>query len=222
MVEGSRDLLLSNAVEAINGLRFALPPRKQYQYCNIAIHLVGQIVACISGMLFEDFVKLRILEPLDMEDTTWSFPKAGRGLVRGYVTTWKDDKLRQKIDLPAIGLPRDSLSAAGGGMLSTAGDMSKWLAFLLRLAKGVASDEDKAILRPETLRELLRSRVIANQQIGALSVPAGESLWEEMSVPTYALAQLRGSYRGIAIASHNGGSYQRQRRMHLTFLPTLL
>lgn len=204
LVEGSKNLLLSDVVKTISGLRFVLPPRKQYQYCNIAIFLIGHIIEAISGASFEDFVKLRILNPLDMRDSTWCYPSPERGVVEGYVTTWKGDRIRQKIGLGSIGLPHNSMSVAASGMLSTAGDMAKWLAFLLRLAKGMGSQADKKILRPETLREIVRSRVVASQQIGALPVTAGESLWPELSVPTYALAQLMGTYRGTNFASHNG------------------
>lgn len=72
-----------------------------------------------------------------MLNTTWSQPRDGLATVQGgYVTTWKDDKQRQKISLPRVGLPTDSILAPGGGILSIAEDMGKWLNFLLRLAKG--------------------------------------------------------------------------------------
>lgn len=191
-------------VESIGGLRFSKPARAAYQYCNVTFTLVGHIVSVLSGLPFADFVETRILAPLGMSNTTWTVPKDGTTAVQGYLATWGDSRLRQKIPLPCIGLPRDSVLAAAGSILSTAADMAKWLAFLLRLAKNQANSEDLKVLKGETMREILRSRVIANQQIGALPVKAGTSLWEEMAVPTYALGQLRGSYRGVDIASHNG------------------
>lgn len=191
-------------VETISGLRFAKPARAAYQYCNITFAFVGYLVSTLSGMPFADFVETRILLPLGMRNTTWTNPKDGANPVQGYLTTWDDSKFRQKIPLPCIGLLRDSVLAASGSMLSTAADMAKWLAFLLRLGKNEASTDDLKVLKPETTKEILRSRVISDQQIGALPVEAGTSLWSEMVVPTYALGQLRGSYRGVDIASHNG------------------
>lgn len=191
-------------VKSIGGLRFSKPARAAFQYCNVTFTLVGHIVSLLSGLPFADFVETRILEPLGMHNTTWTVPKDGTTAVQGYLTTWDDSRLRQKIPLPCIGLPRDSVLAAAGSISSTAADMAKWLAFLLRLAKNQANTDDLKVLKSETLKEILRSRVIANQQIGALPVEAGTSLWEEMTVPTYALGQLRGSYRGVDIASHNG------------------
>lgn len=204
LVECFTSLHLDNVVEAINGLRFTLPPRTKYQYCNIAIGLVGYIVTKISGMTFEDFVRTHILEPLDMRDTTWSKPSAGRNVVQGYITTWKDERLSLKTHLAATMLPHESISAATGGMLTTAADMAKWLAFLLRLTGGKSTPEDRKILTPETMKQLMRSRVLASDQIGGLCVRPGESLYEELGVPTYAQSQLLGSYRGVNIASHNG------------------
>lgn len=204
MVEASTNIRVSNLLETFNELRFPLTPRTKFQYCNITFGLVGHVIASISGMLYEDFVKVRILEPLGMLDTTWSHPSAGRSAVQGYLTTWKDERLTLEIDLPAEGLPLDSIIAPSGGILSTARDMAKWLAFLLRLSKGAGTADDLGILKAKTIRDILCSRVIANQQIGALPVEPGESLWEELAVPTYALGQLCGTYRGVNFASHNG------------------
>jgi CubicO group peptidase (beta-lactamase class C family) len=132
-------------------------------------------------------------------------------VAQGFVTTWKDSKLRQKIPLPCVGLPHNSVLAPGGGMLSTSEDMAKWLNFLLRLAKGCPMSPNLNIIQLDTLKQILRSRVLANEQIGILSVPYGESLWEEMSPPTFALCQLRGNYRGLDISSHNGMCNYQQR-----------
>lgn len=52
-----------------------------------------------------------------MLNTTLSQPRDGLATVQGYVTTWKDDKQRQKISLPRVGLPTDSILAPGGGIL---------------------------------------------------------------------------------------------------------
>lgn len=166
-------------------------------------------------MPFADFVESRILKPLGMDDTTWTNPASGKTAAEGYITTWDSDKVRQKVQLPCIELARDNVSAASGSILSTSADMAKWLAFLLRSAKSASTEDDLKVMKSETLREILRSRVIADQQIGALPVEAGKALWPEMAVPTYALGQLRGSYRGVDIASHNG-------RYCLLMIPLLL
>lgn len=120
------------------------------------------------------------------------------------MTTWKEDRLAEKIALPCVGLPRDNPNAASGSMLSTAADLTKWLAFLLRMSKGEATEADRSIVQPQILQEIVKSRVLATEQIGALPVEAGQSLWGEMSPPSYGFYQLRGKYRGIEIASHNG------------------
>lgn len=166
---------------------------------------MGYLVSILSGMPFEDFVADRILKPLNMIHTTWTVPRDGDRSAQGYLTTWTENsQLREKIQPQYIGLPRNSLLAPSVGMLSTAADMGKWLAFLLRLAKSEATISDLKIIKPETLKEILRSRVIASDQIGALPVQAGASLWPETSVPTYALGQLRGNYRGVDFSTHNG------------------
>lgn len=205
MVEVSSTRLLSDVVDAFCKLRYLNKPRTGFRYCNIAIELVGHIVSCLSGMDFADFVQQRILEPLGMRDTTWTNVRERRKTVQGYITTWKEDRLAEKIALPCIGLPRDTVLAPAGSMLSTASDLSKWLAFLIRLSKGAPTDADLKILKPEMLHEIIRSRVEANMQITGLPVEVGHSVWEDAISPTsYALCQVRATYRGVEIACHGG------------------
>lgn len=109
-----------------------------------------------------------------------------------------------KIPHTAIGLPEDSIFAPGAAILSTPNDTTKWLAFLVRTSNGMATDADKSVIARDTLQEILRSRVISTELMGQIPVKAGYSYWEELSVPAYALAQVRGHYRGIDISSHNG------------------
>ena len=50
-------------------------------------------------------------------------------------------------------------------------------------------------LHQATLMSILRGRVLATEQIGAIPVRSGTSLWEEMSPPLWALGQLHFHYR---------------------------
>lgn len=204
MLEMYTAIVLANMQHVFENVRFAKPPKSGYSYCNLGAQLVGHIVSYLSGMQFADFVHMRILQPLGMLDTTWCDVPAGRKAVQGYMTIWKEDRLAEKIALPCVGLPRDNPNAASGSMLSTAADLTKWLAFLLRMSKGEATEADRSIVQPQILQEIVKSRVLATEQIGALPVEAGQSLWGEMSPSSYGFYQLRGKYRRIEIASHNG------------------
>jgi CubicO group peptidase (beta-lactamase class C family) len=50
------------------------PAQRYYQYSNLGLTLVGEIVAGKSGQDFEAYVFSHILEPLGMKDTATGFP----------------------------------------------------------------------------------------------------------------------------------------------------
>ncbi len=57
------------------------PLEDKFQYSNMAYELLGLIVAEVSGMSYEDYVKQYLLEPLEMEDSTFlTFERAGGSL----------------------------------------------------------------------------------------------------------------------------------------------
>jgi CubicO group peptidase (beta-lactamase class C family) len=46
-------------------------PGTVFNYCNVAVALVGYLVEVISGMPFDDYCKINIFDPLDMDETAW-------------------------------------------------------------------------------------------------------------------------------------------------------
>lgn len=94
-------------------------PGTQYMYCNTAYMLLGEIVARVSGMRFEQFMRQRIFEPLGMEHTYLMdvqgevFPNCAESytpvLPKGWVKIY------------------DNSTAYGqGGVYSTVPDMLRW------------------------------------------------------------------------------------------------
>jgi len=46
-------------------------PGTDYHYSNIAVALAGYLVEVISGMPFDEYCKINIFKPLDMDETAW-------------------------------------------------------------------------------------------------------------------------------------------------------
>lgn len=46
-------------------------PGVNYDYCNIAVALIGYLVEVISGTAFDEYCEVNIFEPLDMDETAW-------------------------------------------------------------------------------------------------------------------------------------------------------
>ncbi len=104
-------------------------PGTEWAYSGLAgIDTVGRIVEVVSGLTFDEFLRVRIFEPLSMEDTGFVVPdhKASRvvtlygrtpaGLERRDVPGWVDTA---------------TLFSGGGGLWSTAGDYVKFAQMLV-------------------------------------------------------------------------------------------
>ncbi|MFN0119165.1 MAG: serine hydrolase domain-containing protein [Blastocatellia bacterium] len=106
------------------GFPFSHTPGVAYEYSNLGFAMLGRIVTVVSRMPYERYVTERLLRPLGMMATTFEAASVpATRLAHGYRR--QDDRW---IIEPA--LPHGAFGAMGG-MLTTAGDLSKWVAFML-------------------------------------------------------------------------------------------
>lgn len=103
---------------------FSTPPRTRYEYSNYGYALLGRIVAEASGQDYAVFVRLRILAPLGMNDTTFEV-----GLVEDAVLArpyrWENGAWSAE---PSMA---HGAFGAMGGLVTTPEDYAKWVAHLL-------------------------------------------------------------------------------------------
>lgn len=135
--------------EAQELLRYAeelnFPAGSQYAYCNTAYMLLADIVAEVSGMRFEDFMRKRIFEPLGMHDTYImdvqgeTFPNRADSY-----TYTPQGTFRQVYDV--------SSAYGQGGMYTTMDDLVKWLH---NLSQGTVGG-------PEVLQQIRQRGVLTN------------------------------------------------------------
>jgi CubicO group peptidase (beta-lactamase class C family) len=64
------------------GLRFV--PGERARYSNLGYLVLGEVISEVSGMGYEDFVQERILLPLGMTRTGFSYARAGQEAAAGY------------------------------------------------------------------------------------------------------------------------------------------
>lgn len=203
--DSSQILTIPDAFELVGGVRPTQPALKVYQYNNACWYLAGHIIAQISGRPYADFIEQRILRPLRMTNSSYGTPARAEKLVSAAVAIPGFGS--QDIEHASVGLSRDSISAPGGRLLSTPADMSIWLRYLTRLYNGTLTETDPRIIASSTLKEMLRSRALGGHQIGGVPTKPSESLFKEMSVPTYALGQYRCQYRGLDMIHHWGEAH---------------
>ncbi len=127
-----------NSEEAIRSLATAKPTAKigkKFQYQNLMFDAAGQIAGTVEGATWEDLLKSRILDPLQMNETNTSVATTltSKDHSHGYQFV---DKSKAWIELPMRDLPS---VAPAGAINSNAKDMGKWVQFMLN--GGVAGDK---------------------------------------------------------------------------------
>ena len=134
--------------EALGEQKALYPAAKYFQYSNLGLTLLGELVAEVSETPFDDYVEERILRPLQLEDTRPHLPASlWRGkLATGY-SALRRDGTREMLKLfDARGI------AAAAGFSSTVNDLARFASWQFRVLDGGKSD----ILKGSTLREMHR------------------------------------------------------------------
>ena len=134
--------------KSVGGQSTQLPAFSKFQYSNLGLSLLGEVVSRVSGISFEEYVTLNILKPLGMKDTRPDIPKElwGTRLAKGYGSITRKGT-RDKVNVfQARGM------AAAAGFSSTVQDMARFVSWQFRLLE----EKGETILKWTTLREMQR------------------------------------------------------------------
>lgn len=124
------------------------PASTYFQYSNLGLTLLGEIVEEISGMSYDDYVQQNILSPLGLSNTRSTLPEKlyGDELAIGYTAIDREGK-RNKLKLfQANGI------GPAAGFSSTVGDLGKFASWQFRLR----DSSNVEILKPSTLKNMQR------------------------------------------------------------------
>lgn len=153
---GDRQMALDNAaLEKLigAGLSFSSTPGDTFEYSNLGYMMLGKVVSKVAGMRFQDYITKQILLPLGMSDTVWEYAKvAPAQLALGY--RWSDGSWQRE---PIL---HDGDAAAMGGLITTADDFARYLAFHLS-AWPARDGVDPGPLRRASVRELHTPKAFA-------------------------------------------------------------
>ncbi len=128
------------------GVSFSNSPSFKFEYSNTGYALLGHIVSRISGIPFQTYIKINILQPLGMEQTYWEYDSVPEEqLTLGY--RWEDEQWKLE---PML---HDGAYGAMGGLITSIEDFSKYVGFHLS-AWPPRSDEDSGPVKRSTLREM--------------------------------------------------------------------
>ena len=128
------------------GIPFSTAPGTAYEYANYGFAILGRIVANVSGMPYARYVEARVLRPLGMGSTTMQAAAVPPDrLAHGYRR--QDDRWLEEPPLP------DGAFGPMGGMLTSVGDLARWVGFLLD-AWPPRDDAERGPLRRASAREM--------------------------------------------------------------------
>jgi len=163
--------------------------RSGYRYNNIMFMTAGEAVEHAAEMPYDDFVRTRIFEPLQMTNTVIADAEWDkRDHATGHHYDWRTERItvQKPIDTTSLG--------AAGAIKSSARDMANWLRFQLaggafdyrQLVDATALNETKmphTVLRIENLTRELNP---------------------ESNVMSYGMGWTIQDYRGELLVSHSG------------------
>jgi CubicO group peptidase (beta-lactamase class C family) len=128
------------------GVSFSNPSSYKFEYSNTGYALLGSIVSRVSGVPYQEYIKINILEPLGMEHTYWEYDSVPKEqLVMGY--HWEKEQWKLE---PML---HDGAYGAMGGLITSIEDFSKYVSFHLS-AWPPRSDEETGPVKRSTLREM--------------------------------------------------------------------
>lgn len=122
------------------------PASTYFQYSNLGLTLLGEIVQEVSGMPYDTYVQEQVLTPLGLTNTRTELPEAlyGQELAIGYSAMHRDGS-RQKVNF----FQANGIKPAAG-YSSTVEDLGKFASWNLRLIDTTTAE----ILKPATLRNM--------------------------------------------------------------------
>ena len=106
-----------------DGVPFSTTPGTAYEYSNLGFAILGRIVARASGMPYARYMATRVFAPLGMRHT-YLEPARVPAERRAVGHRWQDGAWALEPSLA------DGAYGPMGGMLTSVGDLSRWVAFL--------------------------------------------------------------------------------------------
>jgi CubicO group peptidase (beta-lactamase class C family) len=167
------------------------PLRETFLYNNLMYAAAGNIIELKSGKTWEQFVRERILTPLDMKTTTYSISEMTRHPEHG--VPYKEK--RDTFELYKIPYYEDTEGIApAGAVISNIDEISHWLIALMNNGKY----NGKQVLPANVLKATLQPAIGLPNTLGE-----SQGFWELLN-PAYGMGRETAAYRGHLMTFHGG------------------
>jgi CubicO group peptidase (beta-lactamase class C family) len=116
-------------MEALSRQEELYPADTYYQYSNLGMALLGEVIAEVSGKPFDEYIQKNILDPLELKNTSPEIPEEeqGKKLTTGYSVKLRDGS-RKVIPFYLV-----NGIAPAAGFASTVEDLAKFASWQFRL-----------------------------------------------------------------------------------------
>jgi CubicO group peptidase (beta-lactamase class C family) len=143
---------LREAVSSLRGVRLAAEPGTQWNYHNPNYEVASRLVEVVAGEPFAAYLRDHVFRPAGMSSTATVDidDQPVPGLAKGHVVAWGHA-------FAAAG--PGTFTSGGGGVVSTAADMAKWL--IVQTNHGRAADGTR-ILSDQRLTEQHTAGAVGN------------------------------------------------------------
>jgi CubicO group peptidase (beta-lactamase class C family) len=190
-------------LRAIGEVALSRPLRTGYQYQNIMFVAAGEAVTASAGVSWDDFVRTRIFEPLQMKrtrtlDADWT-AESDRAVGHRWDAAGERAVVQKPIATANLG--------SAGAIKSTAREMANWVRF--QLAEG--SFEGQRLVSAEALNETHTPQTIIRLQ------GSSKENNPESNLHSYGLGWFVQDYAGTLLVSHSGSL--NGFRTHVDLLP---
>ncbi|HEY0548482.1 MAG TPA: serine hydrolase domain-containing protein, partial [Verrucomicrobiae bacterium] len=168
---------LMKTVASVPASVLVTKPGEKTRYSNLAPSVAGRLVERASGMSFEDYQRVRILDPLGMTNSTWALARLNKKKMivsHMRIADARGGFKRQEAPLFDLG------TIPAGNLFSSVDDLA-------RFASALMAGENR-VLKPETLEQMWKPQFT-----------------EEKS--GFGLAFMIGKFREHRTVSHNGAVY---------------
>ncbi|NBB91906.1 MAG: serine hydrolase [Gammaproteobacteria bacterium] len=124
------------------------PASRYFQYSNLGLSLVGEIVSAVSGQSYPDYMREQLLGPLGMDDTYTDIPVELRGdeMAIGYTALDRNGERQVVAPFQTRGI------APAAGFASNVEDLAKFAMWQFHVLDGA----DRDLLGAASLREMQR------------------------------------------------------------------
>ena len=134
--------------EKLGSQKTLYPASTYFQYSNLGMTILGEVVEHISGITYEQYVEENILQPLRLADTHPFLPEKlwGTKMATGYNSLHRDGHRDKMPFFQAKGI------APAAGFSSNAEDLARFASWQFRLL----TNGGKEIIKASTLRDMQR------------------------------------------------------------------